>query len=98
MQFQRLIEEAATTFEIVVLDTPPVEPVIDALYVAPLANVIILVTRWGSTAQRESKRALASLTQAKNSTGRIISVLNAKDQPKASHRQQYKRYYDADYA
>ena len=98
VRFQRLIEEAAKTFEIVVLDTPPVEPVIDALYMAPLANIIILVTRWGSTAQRESKRALASLTQAKNSTGRIISVLNAKDQPKASHRQEYKRYYDADYA
>jgi len=98
VRFQRLIEEAAKTFEIVVLDTPPVEPVIDALYMAPLANIIILVTRWGSTAQRESKRAIASLTQAKNSTGRIISVLNAKDQPKASHRQEYKRYYDADYA
>jgi capsular exopolysaccharide synthesis family protein len=97
-QFARLLAEASSHFEIVVLDTPPVEPVVDALYIAPRADTIVLVSRWASTSQREIKQTLASLTQAKRPTAQILSILNGTNQAKPGRKQIHNRFYDADQA
>jgi capsular exopolysaccharide synthesis family protein len=97
-QFARLLADAAEMYEIVLLDTPPVEPVVDALYIAPHVDSIVLVSRWASTSQREVKQTLASLHQAKRPSAQILSMLNGTNQAKPGRRQVHNRFYDADQA
>ena len=96
--FAQLLRGATQTHAIVILDTPPVGPVVDALYMAPHADLIVMVTRWGSTAQRDSKTSLASLRDAKNADVPIISILNDKDRQTQPQGQHYRRYYETDLA
>lgn len=96
--FAQLLHGAAQTHEIVILDTPPVGPVVDALYMAPHADLIVMITRWASTAQRDSKKTLASLCDAKRADVPIIGILNDKDRQSQTQGQQYRRYYETDTA
>jgi succinoglycan biosynthesis transport protein ExoP len=45
----RLIEEARASFDYIVVDLPPLGPVIDAKAFAPLADGFVLVAEWGAT-------------------------------------------------
>lgn len=44
-----LIEEARASFDYIVVDLPPLGPVIDAKAFAPLADGFVLVAEWGAT-------------------------------------------------
>lgn len=44
-----LIEEARASFDYIVVDLPPLGPVIDAKAFAPLADSFVLVAEWGTT-------------------------------------------------
>lgn len=46
---QKLIDEARASFEYVVVDLPPLGPVVDAKAFAPLADGFIVVVEWGAT-------------------------------------------------
>ncbi|OYW97309.1 MAG: hypothetical protein B7Z15_23335 [Rhizobiales bacterium 32-66-8] len=95
--FSRLIRAARSTFDIIIIDTPPVGPVVDSLYIANHADAIVFVTRWSSTSQQEAKHSVASLTDAKRPDTDIIAVINQQDQSRASYMRKYGDYYaDAD--
>ncbi|TIS60408.1 MAG: chain-length determining protein [Mesorhizobium sp.] len=46
---RRFIENAKETFEYIIVDLPPLGPVVDAKAFAPLADGFVLVTEWGRT-------------------------------------------------
>ncbi|MBZ9676451.1 polysaccharide biosynthesis tyrosine autokinase [Mesorhizobium sp. ES1-1] len=46
---RRFIENAKETFEYIVVDLPPLGPVVDAKAFAPLVDGFVLVTEWGRT-------------------------------------------------
>jgi polysaccharide biosynthesis transport protein len=46
---KRFIDEGREYFEYIIVDLPPLGPVVDAKAFAPLADGFILVTEWGST-------------------------------------------------
>ena len=56
-----LLEELAEHFDIVLVDTPPVLPVTDALVLAVGATGVIVVVRLGATNRERLGRALGSL-------------------------------------
>lgn len=91
--FARLMRAARHTFDVVILDTPPVGPVVDALYVAPVADAIVFVTRWVSTSQLDAKQALASLTEAMAPGTGIVAIINQQDRTRASYMRKYGAYY-----
>ncbi|WP_332699077.1 GumC family protein [Devosia sp.] len=91
--FTRLMRAARSTFDFVVIDTPPVGPVVDSLYVAPFADAILFVTRWASTSQLDAKRAVADLVKSKAPNAEIIGVVNQQDQARASYVRRYSGYY-----
>ena len=91
--FARLMRAARHTFDVVILDTPPVGPVVDALYVAPVADAIVFVTRWVSTSQLDAKEALASLAEAKAPGTEIVAIINQQDRTRASYLRKYGAYY-----
>ena len=90
--FQRLLDAARMTFDIVIVDTPPIGQVVDGLYMAPFANIILFVTRWASTAQRDAKLALSSLTGAADPGTPILAVLNQQDEARNGYRRRYGAY------
>ncbi|MBD8066779.1 hypothetical protein IC608_14995 [Devosia sp. PTR5] len=90
--FGRLIEAARQAFDIVVIDTPPLVPVVDGLHIARMVDVAIFAVRWGSTPQQEAKRALRTLQIAAPAT-RVIPVVTQQDMSKAATQYRYGSYY-----
>lgn len=91
--FARLIAAARKNFDIVVLDTPPVGPVVDALYLAGMADAIAFVVKFSSTPQQEVKAAMAALDKAKRDGVPILTVLNQQTSNPAAYRGKYAGYY-----
>ncbi|MBN9316195.1 MAG: hypothetical protein J0I99_10680 [Devosia sp.] len=91
--FAGLIAAARKTFDIVVLDTPPVGPVVDALYLAGMADAIAVVVKFSSTPQQEVKAAMAALDKAKRDGVPVLTVLNQQTSNPAAYRGKYAGYY-----
>jgi len=91
--FGRLIRAAQANYEIVVLDTPPVGAVVDALHLAQYANVVVIVTRYATTSQRDAKATFHALADAKRDDAEIMGVISQVDQSKYMNRRKYGGYY-----
>jgi capsular exopolysaccharide synthesis family protein len=90
--FERLVKSARQAFEVVVVDTPPVGPVVDALYVGPLADSIVFVTKWSSTSQMDAKAAVNSL-KAAAPAAEIFVALNQQTESRIAYQRKYGSYY-----
>ena len=95
--FGLLIEAARRSFDVLILDTPPVGPVVDALYVAPFADSIVFVTKWGSTPQSTAKRAIQSLAESKRPETEIVTVLNQQTESRSAYYSKYGGYLSEAY-
>jgi capsular exopolysaccharide synthesis family protein len=95
--FDDLIQLARTHFEMVVIDTPPVGPVVDGLYLAKYADAIAFVVRWASTSQRDARDAAHSLESAKRPGVPTLVILNQQEGSAASYRNKYAGYYNEAY-
>lgn len=75
-----LLVELSERYDVIVLDTPPVLSVSDALILAPLADRILYVVRWARTA---SSLAGAGIKQVRQVGGRVsgavLSMVNARE-------------------
>jgi capsular exopolysaccharide synthesis family protein len=56
-----LVKSTTTTFDWVVIDSPPVLPLADARFLAALCDAVIFVAREGHTRREELQRGLAAL-------------------------------------
>lgn len=61
-KFEALIEQLSTEYEVIVLDTPPVAVVSDAMMASSLATGIVFVLRAGSTPRKLIRRSLSLLS------------------------------------
>lgn len=95
--FDDLVQLARTHFEMVVIDTPPVGPVVDGLYLAKFADAIAFVVRWASTSQRDARDAAESLEAAKRPGVPTLVILNQQEGSAASYRNKYAGYYNEAY-
>jgi polysaccharide biosynthesis transport protein len=93
--FARLIDAARSNFDVVVLDTPPMGPVVDGLYVAALSDVVVLLVRWASTPQQEVKAALSAVLEATPDGVPVLAVLNQQAAGGSAYRGRYAGYYSA---
>lgn len=93
--FARLISAARTTFDIIVLDTPPVGPVVDGLYLVKHADSVVFVVRWASTSQHDVRHAVTLLQGAKRPETEILAVLNQQEISKSAYSGKYAGYYSA---
>jgi Mrp family chromosome partitioning ATPase len=60
---RRLVDVLAQTYDLVIIDCPPVLPVTDALVLARMADTTLLVTSANKTSRRELDRAVELLHQ-----------------------------------
>ena len=74
-RFGALLEMARQAYDVVLLDTPPLQPVIDAHLLARQSDAIVLAVKWGRTSQRDVRAVLPGLKDAKRPDAPIITVL-----------------------
>jgi capsular exopolysaccharide synthesis family protein len=60
-RFKALIEALKSQFELIVLDTPPMGPVVDPLIVAQAVDKIAFVVRWAATAREMTAHSIDQL-------------------------------------
>lgn len=91
--FGRLLDVAAQTFDVVILDTPPVAPAVDALYLARFVDVIVFTSRWSTTSQSEARKALTALDASKRPGAELVAVLQQVRLSRAEYREALSGYY-----
>jgi len=69
-----LLDKTKSYFDFIIIDTPPVLAVSDALVVSTHAHINVLVTRYRKTKLRNIEQAINSLNQF--SSNQIFSILN----------------------
>lgn len=95
--FEDLIDLARKHFDIVVLDTPPIGPVVDGLYLARFADAITFVVRWASTSQQDARDAVHRLETAAGPDTPILAILNQQEGGGSAYRSKYAGYYSEAY-
>ena len=90
---ESLIASAKKQFDYVILDTPPIIPVVDGLYLAEHADIIAMVVRWSSTSQGEAKETIVSLNQVRQPDAEIMMVMNQQENSPSGYRYKYSGYY-----
>lgn len=91
--FRRLLEAAREHFDVVILDTPPIGPVVDGLYLAEMADVIVYVVKWSGTPQQQVRAAVSALSSAKRPETPVLLVLNQQNSRAAGYGSKYGAYY-----
>lgn len=76
VRFEKVLAGARQTFDVVILDSPPLLPVVDAHYLAKYADLTIMVVRWASTKQSDIRSIRGSLRDAMQPDAPIISILS----------------------
>jgi capsular exopolysaccharide synthesis family protein len=94
-RLEKVIAAAASTFDVVILDSPPLEPVVDSAYLARFAQSIVFVVRWARTTQPEIRRAMESLSGVTPIPPETTFVLNLADRATERRHASYSYYYNA---
>ncbi|MEM9840676.1 MAG: hypothetical protein AAF830_16185, partial [Pseudomonadota bacterium] len=93
-RFRAMLDVARDHAAVVIVDSPPVLPVVDARYIADQADLIMFVSRFASTTQRDIRYAMEQIKSALTGDVPILSMLSHEEQRERFQR--YKGYY-ADY-
>lgn len=91
--FGRLLSASRRTFDVIILDTPPLSPVVDGIYLAKLADAVVMVVQWASTAQQEVRKSLLSIEGENEREQVIVPVLNQQEVTSSPYHRRYASYY-----
>ncbi|MEH6834731.1 MULTISPECIES: GumC family protein [Falsihalocynthiibacter] len=89
--FKNLLETAKMAMDIIILDTSPLLPVVDARYIAPHADVVVDCVRFGVTEQRDLRAAFGQLTASLRPDTPVVTLLNHDESKHTGYR--YDGYY-----
>lgn len=92
-RFNQILRTARRHFDYIVIDTPPVGAVVDALYLARFTDMVVFVLKWASTPQTMAKKALAALKEQSGPETKHVLVLNQKEKPSGGKYSSYAAYY-----
>jgi polysaccharide biosynthesis transport protein len=77
--FTRLLDEARETYDLVIVDSPPVLSLTDASVIGGVVDCSIFVTRWGKTRRQTAIYALKQLIAAGGTVpGAVLSFVDLK--------------------
>jgi capsular exopolysaccharide synthesis family protein len=75
-RMKALIDALRKAFDLIVVDTPPAEPVIDPVVVSQLADKVIFVIRWGATARELVRRSVQRMSGHRKVAGVAFNLVN----------------------
>ena len=96
-RFQATLDQLRSTYDVILIDTPPVLVVPDARLIAQYADAVLYVVRWGSTLRKVVRQGLAAMASVNvKVTGLVLSQI---DTSKAERYGEYfavygKKYYN----
>jgi polysaccharide biosynthesis transport protein len=93
-----LVSHLGETFDYVVLDTPPVGPVIDPVIVANLADKTIFVVQWASTPRELVETSLRQVSTHKRVAGIVLNSVNQDRARKYGGEYYYGKNYEKYYS
>lgn len=73
--FRNLISDTRDRFDVIIVDTPPLIPVVDTRYIAPLADCAIFCVRTGETGQAEARNAFEQLAEYTRKDTPVLTAL-----------------------
>ncbi|WP_297105369.1 Wzz/FepE/Etk N-terminal domain-containing protein [uncultured Devosia sp.] len=91
--FQRILAAARRAFDLVVLDTPPIGPVVDGLYICQQSDAIAFVIKWASTQQGEARKNIEALEEAAGENIPVLVALTQQEQSRSDYYRKYGGYY-----
>jgi capsular exopolysaccharide synthesis family protein len=98
-RMKALIAHLKETFDYVVVDTPPVGPVVDGIIVANLADKTILVVEWASTPRELVQTSMKQVSAQKRVAGVVFNFVNQDRAQKYGgeyyYGKSYEKYYSA---
>ncbi|WP_194093787.1 GumC family protein [Marivivens aquimaris] len=89
--FEELIKNARKALDVIIIDTAPLVPVVDARYIAPMADAVVVCVRYGVTNQSDLRTCYEQLTDSVRQGTAMVSVLNCHEGQEKSYR--YTGYY-----
>lgn len=94
--FSRLLSMASKNYDVVVLDAPPIGPIVDGLYIVQHADALVFSIQWAKTSQREVNSALDAIAASRTGPLDVICVLNKRGKDEFSRNDSYNEYYIED--
>ena len=93
-----LISHLRETFDYVVVDTPPVGPVVDPVIVANLADKTIFVVQWASTPRELVETSIQQVSAHKRVAGVVFNFVNQDHAKKYGGEYYYAKSYEKYYS
>jgi exopolysaccharide transport family protein len=100
-RMKSLLEVCRQSFDFIIIDTPPVGPVVDPLIVARLVDKTVYVVRWAGTAREMIKYSIQQFSGHKQIAGIVFNFVNEAEARKYGkhaypyyYSNTYKKYYD----
>lgn len=91
-RMKTIVAALSNDFDLVVIDTPPMGPVIDPAVMARLVDKVVLVVRWSATARELVKQVVDQLTGHPKVAGVVFNQVNEHQASKYG-RHAYSYYY-----
>jgi len=89
-RLKALIDSLAKEFDLVILDAPPMGPVVDPLIIAQLVDKVVFVVRWASTAREMVAHSIERLSGHRKVAGVVFNfVVDAQAQKYGRHSYSY---------
>lgn len=93
-RMKSMVASFRSSFDFVVVDTPPAGPVIDPVVVAQLVDKVVFVVRWASTARELVETVVQQLAVHRNIAGIVFNQVDDKQAQKYG-KYAYSYYYGA---
>ncbi|MDO9440136.1 MAG: polysaccharide biosynthesis tyrosine autokinase [Beijerinckiaceae bacterium] len=93
-RMQVLLHQLKSEYDYIIIDTPPVAPVVDAQIVSRVVDKTLFVVRWASTAREVVQRSVGQLDGHDKIAGVIFNMVDERQAQKYGRHAQ--SYYSAD--
>ncbi|MEM6602488.1 MAG: CpsD/CapB family tyrosine-protein kinase, partial [Pseudomonadota bacterium] len=100
-KLQKLLDELKQRYQFVIMDTPPLAPVVDTAVIANCVDHIVYVTAWETTPRDVVKSTIKTLDKSKEKiAGIVLNRIDPKRESKYGYYygyalKNYAKYYDA---
>ncbi|WAC25953.1 polysaccharide biosynthesis tyrosine autokinase [Ancylobacter sp. SL191] len=97
-RMQHLIDQLRQSFDLIIVDAPPIGPVADASVLAAVADKVVFVVRWGVTAREFVRHSLERIPGDRKVCGIAFNMVDLRRTPRYGRYSYYssayyKKYY-----
>jgi succinoglycan biosynthesis transport protein ExoP len=96
-RMKHLLAELRSSFDLILIDSPPVEPVIDAKVLRKITDKVVFVVRWQRTERETVARNVDDFAGAKVLAGIVLNIVDETKTPRYGAYASYSGYYHSKY-